>query len=399
MLITPNDFENINQQYLERLIKNQIQESHHLDYKREVSGNNSEIAKDISAFANSGGGNIIYGIDEKEHLPKKITPILQIDVRERIDLITKDGIDPPLNIRIHPIPVKTDEIEGYVYVLFIPKKYPRIRQVKGYKKYYKRTEFTSSPMVNSEIEQAFHSFFTLEKEKDDLVGSIEREFLNYLRRNNYLSGYSSSDGEDTHGNLILSSFLIIRPLDIRKAIFNDDILSFLTKFLFQNSNKTGELFEGTLIVRQNDYVYDSDSKRLKNILIHKDGIIIYNLRYEVPFNSREELTLKQKLDLLYLSNYYLGFFTFLYELYKNFLYFEDLTIQLKIMGISSWPLLQPPSNPRQLKLDTIKVIVNIEELSRGKLEVIKRLYEPVLNAYGRTNKDAERLYSQISKIL
>ena len=51
------------------------------------------------------------------------------------------------------------------------------------------------------------------------------------------------------------------------------------------------------------------------------------------------------------------------------------------------------------KLNNIKVIVNIEELSTGKLEVIKRLYEPVLNAYGKTNKDAERLYSQISKIL
>jgi len=34
--------------------------------------NKNEISKDVSAFANSDGGTIIYGIEEEGHLPKRI---------------------------------------------------------------------------------------------------------------------------------------------------------------------------------------------------------------------------------------------------------------------------------------------------------------------------------------
>jgi predicted HTH transcriptional regulator len=47
---------------LENLIKNQVQESLHLDYKdsRAISDKlRHEIAKDVSAFANADGGVII----------------------------------------------------------------------------------------------------------------------------------------------------------------------------------------------------------------------------------------------------------------------------------------------------------------------------------------------------
>lgn len=60
---------------IEELIKAQVQESLNLDYKRSNSISNksrAEIAKDVSAFANSDGGLIIYGVEEKDHLPVKI---------------------------------------------------------------------------------------------------------------------------------------------------------------------------------------------------------------------------------------------------------------------------------------------------------------------------------------
>jgi predicted HTH transcriptional regulator len=43
-----------------------------LDYKREITGNEGEkkeLAKDVSAMANSQGGHIIIGIDEKDQSP------------------------------------------------------------------------------------------------------------------------------------------------------------------------------------------------------------------------------------------------------------------------------------------------------------------------------------------
>ena len=49
-------------------------ESIHIDYKagKALSGKAKEISKDISAFANSDGGYVIYGVSEKEHLPTSI---------------------------------------------------------------------------------------------------------------------------------------------------------------------------------------------------------------------------------------------------------------------------------------------------------------------------------------
>jgi predicted HTH transcriptional regulator len=83
----------IAEQDIQNLVDDQIEESAHLDYKREVTFSPSgkkELAKDISAFANSGGGVILYGIEEKkdEHgIPVPVSPIHGIESsidRERL---------------------------------------------------------------------------------------------------------------------------------------------------------------------------------------------------------------------------------------------------------------------------------------------------------------------------
>ena len=63
------------------LIDEKVEENLHLDYKAaaalgKTDGKKNEISKDVSSFANSDGGILIYGIkeyDEKgmNHLPKK----------------------------------------------------------------------------------------------------------------------------------------------------------------------------------------------------------------------------------------------------------------------------------------------------------------------------------------
>src|SRR4051812_3349471 len=56
------------------LIKDQVQESLSLEYKAcgalaRTDGKRTEITKDVSAFANSAGGTIVYGVHEKDHFP------------------------------------------------------------------------------------------------------------------------------------------------------------------------------------------------------------------------------------------------------------------------------------------------------------------------------------------
>lgn len=69
---------------LKQWIANGVEESLTLDYKAKgvlAKEKRGEIAKAVSAMANSAGGVVVYGVSEypkdsgKQHLPEKIDPI------------------------------------------------------------------------------------------------------------------------------------------------------------------------------------------------------------------------------------------------------------------------------------------------------------------------------------
>ncbi len=71
------------------LIVNKVEENISLDYKECIALTNTDrakndISKDISAFANSVGGTIIYGVKENSHIP------IEIDNGVDPKIITKD---------------------------------------------------------------------------------------------------------------------------------------------------------------------------------------------------------------------------------------------------------------------------------------------------------------------
>jgi predicted HTH transcriptional regulator len=62
---------------LERLIKDEVKESLTLDYKRsdalaKEDRKRDELCKDVTAFANSAGGQLVFGIEEDKHVPLRI---------------------------------------------------------------------------------------------------------------------------------------------------------------------------------------------------------------------------------------------------------------------------------------------------------------------------------------
>ena len=62
---------------LNRLIAEGIKESLTLDYKASPAlgkgeKQRDELCKDVTAFANSAGGQIVYGVEEDKHVPTKI---------------------------------------------------------------------------------------------------------------------------------------------------------------------------------------------------------------------------------------------------------------------------------------------------------------------------------------
>lgn len=102
------------------LKNNQIQESINLEYKKELPGNSDsdkkEFLADVSSFANTIGGTIIYGIEEEkdEHgrnrgIPKEIVGLGTVNFdqeKQRLENIIRDNLDPKLtNLLIRNVEV------------------------------------------------------------------------------------------------------------------------------------------------------------------------------------------------------------------------------------------------------------------------------------------------------
>lgn len=144
---------------LEMMIQQKIEESFQLDYKGALALGTSDkckndITKDVSAFANSAGGRIIYGINEfdkkdKEHLPEKLDPInARAFAREWLEQIIGQ-INPRIeDVRITPVRVGPQDWDT-CYVVDIPKS-ETAHQARDLR-YYRRYNFESVPMADHEI--------------------------------------------------------------------------------------------------------------------------------------------------------------------------------------------------------------------------------------------------------
>lgn len=141
------------------LIADQVEESLTLDYKSGAALAKSdsakrELTKDVSAFANSAGGIIVFGVQEgtseaDRHLPKSFSPIKRGDFsREWLEQVIAN-IRPRIEgLVIHPVPVDDSEVD-VIYVVEIPQS-ETAHQATDFR-YYKRWNFESIPMHDYEV--------------------------------------------------------------------------------------------------------------------------------------------------------------------------------------------------------------------------------------------------------
>lgn len=159
------------------LITAQVEESTHIEFKRGINkddGNwRNELAKDISAMANSDGGVIIYGIEEKKigglSVADKIMPITNIKL-ETFDQIVNSKIQPIIK-GIEFITISIPEHDGLVYVVRVPKSDTAHQNLYSHQ-YHKRRNVIVEPMEDYEIRDTMNrSKFP----KIDLEFSIEKQ--------------------------------------------------------------------------------------------------------------------------------------------------------------------------------------------------------------------------------
>ena len=147
---------------LQRLIDERLPESLTLDYKASPALNKNndgrtELVKDVTAFANSVGGQIIYGIveDKRTWLPTSIVEGVnrtQITPEWIADIITGNASPRVQNLSITGIPIDQNDDTLVAYVLSIPQAttYAPHQNTLDHK-YYRRYERRSIPMYDYEI--------------------------------------------------------------------------------------------------------------------------------------------------------------------------------------------------------------------------------------------------------
>lgn len=140
------------------LISAGTQESIDLDYKRcaaldTTDGKKNEISKDVSAFANSAGGTIIYGIIEDGHVPTSLDEGYdpQQISKEWLEQVISSRVQRRIDgIRIKQVHLAQHAPGRVAYVVYIPQSVRAPHQASN-KKFYKRGNFESVPMEEYEI--------------------------------------------------------------------------------------------------------------------------------------------------------------------------------------------------------------------------------------------------------
>lgn len=154
-----------------------------LDFKKEIKidsdSEKEEFLADVSSFANSIGGHLIYGMDEGEGLAKNICGFKTDNPDSlilKIENLLRDCIKPRINnIGIKPLKL---ENEGLVLLIKIPRSWnsPHIINFKRKTKFYARNSAGKYQMDIDEIRTSF----SLSESITEKIKSFRRERLSII---------------------------------------------------------------------------------------------------------------------------------------------------------------------------------------------------------------------------
>lgn len=271
-MIFGKSYNNIELDDIENLIKNQIQETKTLDYKREIKLNSDsekkEFLNDVASFANTDGGILIYGVTEKKDengqntgFPEEICGIGEINfdkLKQKIELLILNSIEPNIpNIIIKQF------IFGEKNILFLGinkmNGLPRMVTFNHSNKFYKRNNSGKYLVDIYELNQLFMENIELTKELDNF--RLER--LENIKN-------KTSDKENSN------SLVIVHIIPVN--YFRQKHLSFIDHKILEDIREIGLLgnsnglnyrhnLDGYLIITKNQNKITSYSQIFRNGII------------------------------------------------------------------------------------------------------------------------------------
>ena len=99
--VIPRKLSEIDEAAIDSLLENEVSESTTIEYKSALPGSTDsekkEFLADVSAFANTRGGDLIFGIIEEGGIPKEVPGVRFVDADadvRRLESLMRDGTNP-----------------------------------------------------------------------------------------------------------------------------------------------------------------------------------------------------------------------------------------------------------------------------------------------------------------
>lgn len=159
---------------LTALIDSEVIEDKTIDYKEtlplEKPQDKKEFLKDITSFANTLGGHIVYGMKEEKSIPVDLIGISVDDtdkLKQRLDNLIRDGVNPRIyGYDVRAVPLSNGQ---FAVVVRIPRSFnpPHMVVLGGHRRFYGRTSSGTIPLNVEELKHLFlFSATTAERVRD-----------------------------------------------------------------------------------------------------------------------------------------------------------------------------------------------------------------------------------------
>jgi len=379
---------------IRELVTNQINETRNLEFKLELNHKErKEFLADITAFANTDGGIIFYGIEEDKDEKNKNTGRagvlkgIKLETNQEIlirslEQIIRDGTDPMLTeiqCRIFNIG-ETD-----ILAIGIKKSFGKIHMVTydGMNKFFKRSNTGKFQMDYNEIRSSFTDFSKLKHNilefRDNRIKQIKNPQL------------ISLTGQIFKGN----TFLHCIPMEsFKQNVIDFTKIKIISEEILTTGLKTSwgiismYNYEGYLVKNNPEYGNDSYNQ------FFRDGSIEYcsNFIHQTP--NRKEINL---LDLDSMENWIVNCLFNSFEYYRKYNITSPFFILISVCETSTVHLYRDvnyKTSSMSLERNEYKLPEIILDSMHNKLEIYN-LVQPVLDIlYQSVNIKNNPFYSK-----
>jgi len=354
--VIPKNISDIEYADIERLKKDKTPESDVLDYKERVVSD-QDLVKHVCAFANTRGGDIIFGVKESGEggHPTEISGLDASDLnKERLEQVILSNVVPRLDVQIKPICIP--DSEKHVLLIRIPDSYQKPHQSNMSKKFYRRFQFESAEMTEGEVSDRYRS-----------------RFSDYRQVNEYVKGILAAAKEDT-----ITVNIIVIPSNIEHRLIDTSDYDQATKLEEIRTilpNRRLEPFSHGLTS-----AYPGITS-LDELQIHRNGCIQYVCHYNVKEDDVIVLTYGNMAEKL------IGATQLACDIWSHYNYFGEGKIIAKLTCSSKSKLPDPRMNfgaPRTLdSLDaTIEREHPVHYIETGHGRIASSIMNEVFNHYG-----------------